>query len=302
MEMNDLDSQIPEYEVPWFLYMIRCRDGALYTGITTDVERRFVEHQQEIADLLFGDQHPGGRGVLAAKEKPLLFSMARLDRTKNLTGLVQWFGENEKLRQLTNLVIVGGNTDPEQSGDEEERTQIHRMHELFDTYGLDRQVRWLGLRLDKRLSGELYRCVADRRGVFVQPAYFEAFGLTVIEAMASGLPTFATRYGGPLEIIVNGVSGFHLDPNYGDAASDILLSFFTRCAAEKEYWRKIADGGLARVQSHYTWRLYAKRLLSLSCIYGFWKYATNLERQETSRYLEILYHLQFRRLAAEMQH
>jgi len=29
--------------------------------------------------------------------------------------------------------------------------------------------------------------------------------LTVIEAMGSGLPTFATRYGGPLEIIEEGV-------------------------------------------------------------------------------------------------
>ena len=28
----------------WFLYVIRCRNGRLYTGITTDVERRFAEH------------------------------------------------------------------------------------------------------------------------------------------------------------------------------------------------------------------------------------------------------------------
>ena len=202
---------------------------------------------------------------------------------------------------MTNLVIVGGNVNPAKSGDEEERVQIERMHELFDTYGLEGQVRWLGLRLDKQLSGELYRCIADRRGVFVQPAYFEAFGLTVIEAMASGLPTFATRYGGPLEIIENGLSGFHIDPNYGDASSEILLSFFRRCATEKTYWQQIAEGGMERVKSHYTWRLYAKRLLSLTCMYGFWKYATNLERQETSRYLEMLYHLQFRRLAAEME-
>ena len=30
----------------WYVYMIRCRDGTLYTGATTDVERRFAEHQQ----------------------------------------------------------------------------------------------------------------------------------------------------------------------------------------------------------------------------------------------------------------
>ncbi|MDN5369606.1 MAG: putative endonuclease [Shewanella sp.] len=29
----------------WSLYMIRCRDGELYTGVTTDVSRRFAEHQ-----------------------------------------------------------------------------------------------------------------------------------------------------------------------------------------------------------------------------------------------------------------
>ncbi|MBT3880863.1 MAG: GIY-YIG nuclease family protein [Candidatus Scalindua sp.] len=29
----------------WFLYLIRCRNGRLYTGITTDVERRFEEHE-----------------------------------------------------------------------------------------------------------------------------------------------------------------------------------------------------------------------------------------------------------------
>ncbi len=29
----------------WFLYLVRTASGALYTGITTDVERRFAEHQ-----------------------------------------------------------------------------------------------------------------------------------------------------------------------------------------------------------------------------------------------------------------
>ncbi|MGS0677434.1 GIY-YIG nuclease family protein [Shewanella sp. 125m-1] len=29
----------------WYLYMVRCANGHLYTGVTTDVERRFAEHQ-----------------------------------------------------------------------------------------------------------------------------------------------------------------------------------------------------------------------------------------------------------------
>lgn len=31
-------------EKKWYLYMIRCEDNSLYTGITTDVERRFQQH------------------------------------------------------------------------------------------------------------------------------------------------------------------------------------------------------------------------------------------------------------------
>lgn len=29
----------------WFVYMLRCRDGSLYTGYTDDIERRFSVHQ-----------------------------------------------------------------------------------------------------------------------------------------------------------------------------------------------------------------------------------------------------------------
>lgn len=31
---------------PYFVYVIRCTDNSLYTGITTDVERRFKEHTE----------------------------------------------------------------------------------------------------------------------------------------------------------------------------------------------------------------------------------------------------------------
>ena len=57
------------------------------------------------------------------RNKPILFSMARLDRVKNLTGLAAWFAQNQKLRKLVNLVIVGGIVDPSQSNDKEEKAQ-----------------------------------------------------------------------------------------------------------------------------------------------------------------------------------
>lgn len=262
-------------------------------------EKRLVTLHDEINEMIFGRTAEGDRrGVLEDPDKPLIFSMARMDKIKNLTGLVDWYGRSERLRREVNLLIVGGAIDPGQSDDGEEQDQIRVMHELMDHHGLDGQVRWLGMRLEKRLAGELYRVLADRRGAFVQPAYFEAFGLTVIEAMSSGLPTFATCYGGPLEIIENGVSGFHVDPNHGELAADIIADFFETCGEDPDQWLRISKNSLRRVQQRYTWKLYARRLMSLSCVYGFWKFATNLDREETGRYLEMFYSLQFRKLAA----
>ena len=31
----------------WWVYIVQCRNDSLYTGITTDVERRFNEHQND---------------------------------------------------------------------------------------------------------------------------------------------------------------------------------------------------------------------------------------------------------------
>ncbi|MBK9131921.1 MAG: sucrose synthase [Gammaproteobacteria bacterium] len=267
-----------------------------------DTARRLHGLREEIDALIYGvEPRPDARGVLRDHDKPLLFSMARLDRIKNITGLVKWYGANEALRASSNLLIIAGHVDAGRSADREEQEQIAHMHELFDRYGLDGEARWLGVQLEKNLAGELYRRVADTRGVFVQPALFEAFGLTVIEAMSTGLPTFATRYGGPLEIIQDGISGFHIDPNHGERSAEIIVEFLARAKAEPGYWGHISQHALERVRRHYTWSLYAERMMTLSRIYGFWKYVTNLERDETRRYLEMFYGLEFRRLARQVQ-
>jgi sucrose synthase len=267
----------------------------------SEQDRRLSHLDVELQDLVFGGERPGDvRGVIQDQEKPLVFTMARMDHIKNLTGLVDWYGRSEALRGEVNLLVVSGHVDPDRSSDEEERDQIHRMHALMDEHGLDGQVRWLGVQLEKALAGELYRFVADRRGAFVQPALFEAFGLTVVEAMGSGLPTFATCFGGPLEIVEDGVSGFHIDPNHGDRAAEIMAAFFARCREEPARWQAISDAGLARVQERYTWKRYAERMMTLSRIYGFWKFVTNLERAETRRYLEMFYALQLRPLSRSM--
>jgi len=264
----------------------------------SDEERRLKHLLPGIREQVCGPAESGqARGHLTDPDRPLLFTMARMDTVKNLTGLVDWFGSDNRLRETANLLVVGGYLDVNRSADDDEKREIEKMHRLLDHHGLGGQVRWLEGQVDRERNGELYRFIADQRGAFVQPALFEAFGLTVIEAMSTGLPTFATCFGGPLEIIENDVSGYHIDPNHGDAATALMADFFARCAADPAEWDRISAGALARVEARYTWVRYAERLMTLSKVYGFWRHVSNLERADTQRYLQMFYGLQFRPLA-----
>lgn len=110
--------------------------------------------------------------MLSDQSKPIIFSMARLDKVKNLAGLVECYAASPRLRQLANLVIVGGQIDAKESTDQEEAAEIKKMHYLMKKYNLDGQFRWITTQMNRVRNGELYRCIADARGAFVQVGTF----------------------------------------------------------------------------------------------------------------------------------
>ncbi|KAJ3691382.1 hypothetical protein LUZ61_020546 [Rhynchospora tenuis] len=264
----------------------------------TQKQKRFTNFNPEIEELLYSNvENEEHVGYLADRKKPIIFSMARLDTVKNITGLVEWYGKNKRLRDLVNLVVVAGLLDPSKSKDREEIKEINKMKSLIQKYQLTGQIRWIRAQTDRNRNSELYRCIADTKGAFVQPALYEAFGLTVIEAMNCGLPTFATNQGGPAEIIVDGVSGFHINPLNGDESSNKIAEFFEKCRDDPSYWNKVSTDGLKRIMECYTWKIYATRVLNMGSMYGFWKQLNKEEKLAKQRYLQLFYNLQFRRLA-----
>lgn len=264
----------------------------------SDVEKRLTALHGSIEKLLYDpEQNEEHIGMLNDRSKPIIFSMARLDQVKNITGLVECYAKNAKLREMANLVVVAGYNDVKKSNDREEIVEIEKMHDLMKEYKLHGQFRWMSSQTNRARNGELYRYIADTRGIFVQPAFYEAFGLTVVEAMTCGLPTFATCHGGPAEIIENGVSGFHIDPYHPDQVATTMVDFFEKCKEDSSHWNKISDAGLQRIYERYTWKIYSERLMTLAGVYGFWKYVSKLSRRETRRYLEMFYTLKFRDLA-----
>ncbi len=261
----------------------------------TRTEERIPNVRERIEDLLFTLDDPAQVfGKLDDPNKRPLFSMARLDRIKNLTGLAACFGKSKELQERCNLILVAGKLRVEESTDHEEISEIQKLYQVIDEYNLHGKVRWLGVRLSKADSGEIYRTIADHQGVFVQPALFEAFGLTILEAMISGLPTFATQFGGPLEIIQNRANGFYINPTHLEETAERLLEFISKCDHNPSHWDDISKRSIERVYSTYTWKIHTTRLLSLARIYGFWNYTSEENREDMLRYIEALFHLLFK--------
>ncbi len=268
----------------------------------TDNKRRDMKQKELMTELLYSRDDEDCFGTLEHPERFPIFSIARLDRIKNLTGLVEAYAQNQELREQANIIIIASTLNPEQSSDTEEKEEINKMHALIDNYDLHGHIRWIGKFLSKKDTGAAYRVVADRKGLFVQPALFEAFGLTILEAMHSGLPVFATEFGGPQEIIEDGVSGFLINPTQYDAMTESINSFIIACRENPSHWEKYSEAGLKRAQNHFTWKLYCKRLTRLTKVYGFWKFSTsNVAKSRLAQYCHLLYHLIFKARAEKIR-
>ena len=105
----------------------------------------------------------------------------------------------------------------------------------------------------------IYRIAAASGGVFVNPALTEPFGLTLIEAAASGLPLIATEDGGPRDIIGNCENGYLIDPLESSTITNALLSLLQ----DKKHWQDLVDKGLKGVKQHYSWDAHVKRYLKI---------------------------------------
>lgn len=255
-------------------------------------EDRIIGDRTQLEELLFTLEDPSQIfGTLDDPTKRPIFSMARLDRIKNMTGLAECFGKSPALQEHCNLILVAGKLRVEESGDNEERDEIEKLYRVIEQYNLYGKIRWLGVRLTKSQSGEIYRVIADHQGIFVQPALFEAFGLTVLEAMISGLPTFATQFGGPLEIIQDKVNGFYINPTNLEETAEKIVEFVTKCEQNPNYWYEISTRGIDRVCSSYTWKIHTTKLLTLARIYGFWNFSSKENREDLLRYIEALFYL-----------
>ncbi|MFK7851229.1 MAG: HAD family hydrolase [Akkermansiaceae bacterium] len=180
--------------------------------------------------------------------KPAVFTIARADERKNLPGLVRAFAKNKWLRENANLIVIGGNRDELGKLSPGARKVWLELLKTFDDCDLYGVVAYPKKHESLEVAG-FFRWAAERNGVFVNPAFTEPFGLTLLEAGAAGLPLVATNDGGPRDIIANCKNGILVDPldeiEMGNAIESIL--------SKPEKQGDFAKRGGELVRKYYSW-------------------------------------------------
>jgi len=195
-------------------------------------------------------------GFLRDPGKPMVLALSRPDERKNLTTLVEAYGQSMELQQAANLLLIAGRREDIRelgAGARDVLTQLLILLDRYELYG--------NVAIPKQHGAEdvpeIYRMVAASGGVFVNPALTEPFGLTLLEAAASGLPVVATENGGPVDIIANCKNGELVDPLDKEAITAALL----RLLGQRDYWQQASANGINGVARYYTWKAHADSYL-----------------------------------------
>ncbi|KAK5814173.1 probable sucrose-phosphate synthase 1 [Gossypium arboreum] len=188
--------------------------------------------------------------------KPMILALARPDPKKNLTTLVKAFGECRPLRELANLTLIMGNRDSIDEMSGANASVLLSILKLIDKYDLYGQVAYPKHHKQYEVP-DIYRLAAKTKGVFINPAFIEPFGLTLIEAAAYGLPIVATKNGGPVDIHRVLDNGLLVDPHDQQSIADALL----KLVSDKHLWARCRQNGLKNIHL-FSWPEHCKTYLS----------------------------------------
>lgn len=198
------------------------------------------------------------QSFLREPQRPPLLAICRADRRKNIPALVEAFGRSSVLRERHNLVLVLGNRDDSRQMDRQQREVFQQIFDLVDRYDLYGSVAYPKHHRRDQVPA-IYRWAAERGGLFVNPALTEPFGLTLLEAAASGLPMVATDDGGPRDIHRRCDNGLLVDVTDRESLQDGL----ERAGSDGGRWRRWSDNGVEAVSRHYSWDAHVCSYLAL---------------------------------------
>ena len=181
----------------------------------------------------------GGRTILAVAQ--------RIEPLKGLDVIIEALPLLDDMGE-TRFLIVGG--------DENSGPEIARLQGVAAGLGVGDRVTFAGAVSQDELPA--YYSASD---VCVLPSYYESFGLAALESLACGTPVVASRVGGPMSFIVDGVNGYLVPERSAGTYARCLdavmspgrprseMAEASRRTAAEMGWDSVADGLLAHYSS-----------------------------------------------------
>jgi glycosyltransferase involved in cell wall biosynthesis len=176
----------------------------------------------------------------APKEEPYIFSSGRLVEYKATDLLIRAFAR-----------VHDGGVKLLITGDGPKRAELAA---LIDTLGLGGRVRLLS-----RVSREENHRLMSQSLFCVFPALREAFGHVNLEAMAAWKPVIATDWGGPKDMILDGVTGFKVLGTDPAQHVEMFGGAMDRLIGDAELRRRMGSAGAERVRAEFVWNRLADR-------------------------------------------
>ena len=233
----------------------------------TDLDRFFPYYDYDMPSSEIDEQfkqarvrmnHDLGRFHLA-KDKPLILALCRPDRRKNIGALIDAYGQSKELQAIANLAVFAGIRQDIETMPDNEQQVLTDMLLAMDRYDLYGKMAIPKNHDSEYEVPELYRLAASSRGIFVNTAFTELFGLTAIESSATGLPFVVTENGGPQDIAENCKSGLLVDVNDQEQLSRSMITLLT----DNEKWTQASANGINLVREHYTWHKHCEHYLEV---------------------------------------
>jgi sucrose-phosphate synthase len=189
--------------------------------------------------------------------KPLILAICRPETRKNIDGLIEAYGRDCELQYIANLAIFAGIRKDISDKDASEKNTLTDMLLLMDKFDLYGHMAIPKKHEIEYEVPELYRYAASLKGVFVNSAYIEPFGLTLLEAAASGLPIVATDNGGPRDIIKYCKNGKLVDVSKTEDISRAIKNIIT----DKDKWIDYSNNGITNTKKYFSWYAHSKSLI-----------------------------------------
>jgi mannosylfructose-phosphate synthase len=125
---------------------------------------------------------------------------------------------------------------------------------LIQAYGLQDRVTFLGFVSNRKKLAAYYR----QTDLFLQPARYEPFGLTTMEAMASGTVALISHVAGSTELNVDGVNGFIVNIHHEQQVVDLMADLLR----DKKHRKRVSENAVVTIQRHFSWDVIATNLIN----------------------------------------